>query len=71
MWSRPWAFSFRRPRPWSLAGLRLSQPGVTMAALLVDAGELLDRTLVWSQRHLMTVLREHAEFYNTLRPHAP
>jgi transposase InsO family protein len=31
--------------------------------------ELLDRTLIWSQRHLMTVLREYEDFYNTHRPH--
>ena len=31
--------------------------------------ELLDRTLVWNQRHLMTVLREHEDFCNTHRPH--
>ena len=31
--------------------------------------ELLDRTLVWNQRHLMTVLREYEDFYNTHRPH--
>ena len=31
--------------------------------------ELLDRTLVWNQRHLMTVLREYESFYNTHRPH--
>ncbi len=31
--------------------------------------ELLDRTLIWNQRHLMTVLREHEDFYNTRRPH--
>ena len=31
--------------------------------------ELLDRTLVWSQRHLMIVLREYEDFYNTHRPH--
>ena len=30
--------------------------------------ELLDRTLVWNQRHLMTVLREYEDFYNTHRP---
>jgi putative transposase len=29
--------------------------------------ELLDRTLIWNQRHLMTVLRE--DFCNTHRPH--
>ena len=31
--------------------------------------ELLDRTLIWNQRHLMIVLREYAEFYNSHRPH--
>ena len=31
--------------------------------------ELLDRTLVWNQRHLMTVLRDYEDFYNTHRPH--
>ena len=31
--------------------------------------ELLDRTLVWNQRHLMTVLREYEDFYNIHRPH--
>ena len=31
--------------------------------------ELLDRTLIWNQRHLMTVLRENEDFYNTHRPH--
>ena len=31
--------------------------------------ELLDRALVWNQRHLMTVLREYEDFSNTRRPH--
>jgi transposase len=31
--------------------------------------ELLDRTLIGNQRHLMTVLREYEDFYNTHRPH--
>ena len=31
--------------------------------------ELLDRTLIWNQRHLMMVLREYEDFYNTHRPH--
>jgi transposase InsO family protein len=31
--------------------------------------ELPDRTLVWNQRHLMTVLREYEDFYNNHRPH--
>jgi hypothetical protein len=30
--------------------------------------ELLDRTLIWNQRHLMMVLREYEDFYNTHRP---
>ncbi len=31
--------------------------------------ELLDRTLIWNQRHLMIVLGEYEDFYNTHRPH--
>ena len=31
--------------------------------------EMLDRTLVWNRRHLMIVLREYEDFYNTHRPH--
>jgi putative transposase len=31
--------------------------------------ELADRALIWNQRHLMTVLREYEDFYNTHRPH--
>ncbi len=31
--------------------------------------ELLDRTLIWNQRHLMNVLRDYENFYNTHRPH--
>jgi putative transposase len=31
--------------------------------------ELLDRTLIWNQRHLLHVLREFEDFYNTHRPH--
>src|SRR5947208_10587397 len=31
--------------------------------------ELLDRTLIWNQRHLMMVLRDYEDFYNSHRPH--
>jgi hypothetical protein len=31
--------------------------------------ELLDRTLIWNQWHLLHTLREYEEFYNTHRPH--
>ena len=31
--------------------------------------ELLDRTLIWNQRHLMLVLREYEDFCNSHRPH--
>jgi transposase InsO family protein len=31
--------------------------------------ELLDQTLIWSQRHLLHALREYEAFYNTHRPH--
>jgi hypothetical protein len=31
--------------------------------------ELLDRTLIWNQRHLMMVVREYEDFCNSHRPH--
>jgi putative transposase len=31
--------------------------------------ELLDRTLIWNQRHLLHTLREYERFYNNHRPH--
>ncbi|WP_420717451.1 integrase core domain-containing protein [Streptomyces sp. WM6378] len=31
--------------------------------------ELLDRTLIWDQRHLLHALRQFEEFYNDHRPH--
>jgi len=31
--------------------------------------ELLDRTLIWNQRHLLNALREYETFYNNHRPH--
>jgi putative transposase len=31
--------------------------------------ELLDRTLIWNQRHLLHALREFEMFYNRRRPH--
>jgi putative transposase len=31
--------------------------------------ELLDRTLIWNQRHLLHALREYERFYNSHRPH--
>jgi putative transposase len=31
--------------------------------------DLLDRTLIWNQRHLLHALRQYEHFYNTHRPH--
>jgi putative transposase len=31
--------------------------------------ELLDRTLVWNQEHLLQALRQYEQHYNTHRPH--
>lgn len=31
--------------------------------------ELLDRTLIWNQAHLLHALREFEQFYNGHRPH--
>jgi hypothetical protein len=40
-----------------------------LAAIEHSRREPLDRTLIWNQRHLMTVLREYENFHNTHRPH--
>jgi len=31
--------------------------------------ELLDRTLIWNQRHLLLALRQYEQFYNRHRAH--
>ena len=31
--------------------------------------ELLDRTLIWNQRHLLHALRQFEDHYNSYRPH--
>lgn len=31
--------------------------------------ELLDRTLIWNQRHLLHALQQYEQFYNLHRPH--
>jgi putative transposase len=31
--------------------------------------ELLDRTLIWNQRHLLHALQEYEQYYNQHRPH--
>ena len=52
--------------------LRRSDPANEFDHGAVDGScrrELLDRTLIWNQRHLMVVLREYEDFYNSHRPH--
>jgi transposase InsO family protein len=59
------------------AGLRVVTTGVRMPRMnsimerwiQTCRHELLDRTLIWNQRHLMHVLREFEQFYNGHRPH--
>lgn len=33
--------------------------------------ELLDQTLIWNQRHLLSVLRDNEAHHNAHRPHRP
>nr|WP_260408641.1 integrase core domain-containing protein [Planomonospora venezuelensis] len=59
------------------AGLRVVTTGIRiprMNAIMerwiqICRRELLDRTLIWNQRHLLHVLREFEVFYNGHRPH--
>jgi putative transposase len=59
------------------AGLQIVTSGVRMPRMnsirerwiQTCRRELLDRTLIWNQRHLLHALREFETFYNEHRPH--
>jgi hypothetical protein len=59
------------------AGLRVVLTGIQMPRMnsimerwvQTCRHELLDRTLIWNQRHLLHALREFEHFYNEHRPH--
>ena len=59
------------------AGLRVVFTGIRMPRMnsimerwvQTCRHELLDRTLIWNQRHLLHALREFEHFYNEHRPH--
>ena len=53
-----------------LSGVRMPRMNSIMERWIQTCRrELLDRTLVWNQRHLMQALREYERHYNTHRPH--
>ena len=59
------------------AGIEIVLSGIQMPRMnaicerwvLTCRRELLDRTLIWNQRHLLHALREFEQFYNSHRPH--
>ena len=59
------------------AGLEIVKSGIQMPRMnaimerwiQTCQRELLDRTLIWNQRHLLHALREYETFYNGHRPH--
>ncbi len=59
------------------AGIKVVRSGVQMPRMnaimerwvRTCRGELLDRTLIWNQRHLLHALREYEAFYSAHRPH--
>jgi putative transposase len=59
------------------AGIKVVRSGVQMPRMnaIIERWvrtcrrELLDRTLIWNQRHLLHALREYEIFYNEHRPH--
>jgi hypothetical protein len=59
------------------AGIRVARSGVQMPRMnaimerwiQTCRRELLDRTLIWNQRHLLHALREFEHFYNCHRPY--
>lgn len=53
-----------------LSGVRIPRMNAIMERWIQTCRrELLDRTLIWNQRHLLLALREYEQFYNTHRPH--
>ncbi|MEV0704375.1 integrase core domain-containing protein [Saccharopolyspora sp. NPDC050389] len=53
-----------------LSGVQMPRMNSIMERwVLTCRRELLDRTLIWNQRHLLHALREFEQFYNTHRPH--
>ena len=53
-----------------LSGVRIPRMNSIMERWIQSCRrELLDRTLIWNQRHLLHTLREFEQFYNSHRPH--
>jgi len=53
-----------------LTGIRMPRMNaITERWVQTCRRELLDRTLIWNQHHLLHALREFEAFYNTHRPH--
>jgi putative transposase len=53
-----------------LSGVRMPRMNSIMERWIQSCRrELLDRTLIWNQSHLLHALREYESFYNEHRPH--
>ncbi|MEV4515613.1 integrase core domain-containing protein [Dactylosporangium sp. NPDC049525] len=53
-----------------LSGVRVPRMNSIMERWIQSCRrELLDRTLVWNQAHLLHAVHEYEQFYNTYRPH--
>ena len=53
-----------------LSGVRMPRMNAIMERWVQTCRrELLDRTLIWNQAHLLHALRELQQFYNCHRPH--
>jgi len=53
-----------------LSGVRIPRMNSIMERWIQSCRhELLDRTLIWNQQHLLHALREYEQFYNSHRPH--
>ncbi|PSL51526.1 integrase-like protein [Saccharothrix carnea] len=53
-----------------LSGIRIPRMNVIMERWICSCRrELLDRTLIWNQQHLLHALRQYEQSYNTHRPH--
>lgn len=69
-WSAP--SSLRRGIEVVLSGVQMPRMNAVMERWVqICRRESLDRTLIWSQAHLLHALPEFERFYNEHRPHRP
>lgn len=50
----------------ALSGVQMPRMNAFMERWVLTCREVLDRTVIWNQRHLLHALREFEQFYNLM-----